>query len=91
MALVLQQVRECDGACCNRWPTPDGTSCTYLNDDNLCMIKLGEKSIPRKRSPHMLSRTAKETFRIDCVEWPQQHCEPKLGETADCCWQWVEE
>ena len=92
MALVLQQVRECDGACCKespRWPTPDGTSCKYLNNNNLCLITLGEQPVPHKRSPSVPAITAKEAFRITCVEWPQQHCEEKLGETAGCCWQWV--
>ena len=92
MSLVLKQVRECDGACCKespRWPTHHGLTCRYLKG-NLCTIKTGEDKLPSKRSPAAPDMTAEECFRIYCMEWPQQHCEEKIGETANCCWQWID-
>ena len=30
-------------------------------------------------------------FQQTCVDWPQKNSTPKIGDTGDCCWQWVEE
>ena len=91
--MQLIKVRECDAACCKsspRWPTPEGTSCEYLDADNCCKIMTGEVELPCHPSPALPKLTAEETFRMCCMEWPQQHCEQKIGETADCCWQWID-
>ena len=54
------------------------------------MIRTGEKKLPRQRSPKLPDLTAKETFKLTCVDWPH-NTTPMLGKTSECCWQWVED
>lgn len=105
MALVLEQVRDCDGACCKaspRFPDADGTDCIYrdttLGKENLgCKLMTGEvdevvfddASIPRIEYGN---RTPKEVFYDTCVNWPQNtpRKHQSVGDTGNCCWQWVD-
>ena len=89
--LTLVKMRPCDGACCKespRWPNEDGTDCIY-HDIGGCKIKRGQAEIPKGDCP-VIDMSAEKAFEMWCVEWPQKHSEKRLGETANCCWQWVE-
>ena len=101
MPLVLQQVRKCDGACCKespRFPNAKGTDCIYHKfplgkETEGCQLMSGVKTLTLTQEKEMSfafpDREAKQVFIDTCVDWPQKNCDSKLGETAGCCWQWV--
>ena len=92
--MKLIQVRECDGQCCRespRWPTRDGKSCVYLDSNNRCSVKINSVMLAiAGPSPAFPNRSAAETFKETCDDWPQ-NSNPKIGQTSECCWQWVED
>ena len=86
----LVQVRECDGKCCEespRWPNADGLSCVYLKDGK-CQIKSGDEELTTEPSPTNPDKSAEETFKKTCLDWPQNS--PVDRGTGGCCWQWVD-
>ena len=92
MVLALKQVRDCDGECCRespRYPNADRSDCIF-HDAGGCQIKRGEAEIPKGMSAALPHLTNKQDFELTCVGWPQ-NSDPKLGETANCCWQWVDD
>ena len=102
MALVLKKVRRCDGSCCKqapRWPNERGDDCIYhINPDGKessgCQLMTGIKSLIEDgvtTSVAYPDRTALVVFKDTCVDWPQKNSLREIGDTGDCCWQWVEE
>jgi hypothetical protein len=90
--MKLVQVRECDGKCCEekpRWPTVDGKRCVHLTAEGRCAIKINPELMPHEPSPCFPNRSAAETFRETCVDWPQNSYEGR--DTGGCCWQWVDD
>lgn len=88
--MILDQVRECDGACCKespRWPNADRSDCIF-HDAKGCQITRGEAEIPIGQS-RIVDMTTVEFYENTCLNWPQ-NSDPKLGETANCCWQWID-
>ncbi len=101
MALVLKQVRRCDGSCCRqspRFPNARGDDCIYhINPDGKdssgCQLMTGEKSLARDgtRSIPFPTRDEYQVYVETCVEWPQKNSIKELGNTGNCCYQYVEE
>lgn len=99
--LVLTKVRRCDGSCCKqspRFPNRAGDDCIYHNVDDGkeatgCQLMTGEETISDDgmKSSAFPSRDAYQVYFDTCVDWPQQNSIRELGNTGDCCWQWVEE
>jgi hypothetical protein len=92
--MKLVQVRKCDGACCvegPRFPNKDGSDCIY-RDSSLpgrgCTLQDGSKKMPEGNCPVLPDMSAAEAFRETCLDWPA-NSDPKIGETAGCCWQWM--
>jgi hypothetical protein len=97
VALVLQQVRTCDGGCCKsspRFPNAEGDDCIYRtepSEEKGCSLMADKTPIYGKTSPSMPNDTAVQCFNKTCRDWPHNQV-PMLGITGDdCCWQWVEE
>ncbi len=103
--LALVQVRPCDGACCKaapRFPVARGV-CKYFDDTidvevgkagRFCKLfadtsKQRELS-KRPRETNLNKLSDRDYFQQTCVDWPQNST-PKIGDTAGCCWQWVED
>lgn len=97
MALVLKQIRTCDGACCvesPRFPNKDHSDCIYRDPANPargCTLQRDPSLIPEGNCPVLPNMSAMEAFEMTCLRWPQDTAEAKLGETENCCWQWAEE
>lgn len=106
MALVLKQVRRCDGACCRespRFPNIDGTDCRYRitgtdgKETSGCGLMVDSKLIPKPNVKCELigweDRSAEEVFTETCVNWPQNIPVTfhRPDKTGGCCWQFVEE
>jgi len=91
----LVQTRSCDGQCCRespRFPNDDHTDCKYrdpTNPEKGCLLQRDPSLIPEGNCPALPKMGAKEAFELTCINWPE-NSDPKLGETANCCWQWVE-
>jgi hypothetical protein len=86
----LVQTRDCDGACCRespRWPNADRSDCLF--HDHSCRIRRGEAEIPEE-SPVRQNMTGVDVFILDCLQWPQKNCRARIGQTVNCCWQWVD-
>ncbi len=98
MALVLEQVRRCDGACCKespRFPNEAGDDCRFHSpgagpDTRGCVLMTGGAEIPDEPSKIFPMRSARRVFQETCVGWPQNTPvdERRLGKTGGCCWQW---
>ena len=99
MGLVLRQVRACDGSCCRespRFPNARGDDCIYHlapagKERGGCKLMIDPSLVPLagvKSSPYP-ERDAKDVYRETCVEWPQKNSLKEIGDTGDCCWQWV--
>lgn len=90
----LVQVRKCDGECCKespRFPNADRTDCIYRTEQNPekgCILQCDASLIPDGQCPVLPHFTAKEAFEQTCLPWPE-NSDPKIGETGNCCWQWV--
>lgn len=101
MALVLKKVRRCDGSCCKespRFPNRAGDDCIYHlktggKEASGCQLMTGTKTIldGGTKSFAFPDRDAYRVYIDTCVDWPQKNSTPRLGNTGDCCWQWVEE
>lgn len=96
MALVLEQVRTCDGACCiegPRFPKEDHSDCIYRDSnappDKACMLIARIERVPHGMSTALLHLTNQEAFDRTCIKFPQNTI-PRLGKTGNCCFQWVE-
>lgn len=90
--MKLVQVRECDGECCRespRFPNEDHSDCLY-HDEGGCMLMRNIGLVPDGLCPVYPRLTAMDALILHCFQWPQIGCDAKLGETANCCWQWVE-
>ena len=105
MALVLRQVRRCDGQCCRespRFPNADGTDCIHHltssdgKENAGCELMNNPAKRPNPGVKSVLvgweSLKAVDVFQDTCVDWP--HNTPvihqKIGDTGGCCWQWEE-
>ena len=53
----------------------------------------GEKTILDDGTKSVVSplRDAYTVYIDTCVDWPQKNSIPRIGDTGDCCWQYVEE
>lgn len=104
--LQLTQIRICDGKCCKtapRFPNGNKSDCIYRTiasgkDDfrsgsSGCKLMSGEEIMPDEPSKVQFGKTAAESFKDTCVDWPQNTPKEKqrLGKTGDCCWQWIEQ
>ena len=99
MGLVLRQVRACDGSCCRgspRFPNERGDDCLYHitpvgKERGGCMLMNDPRLVPEAgvKSFPFPERDAKDVFLETCVEWPHNK-RPAIGDTGDCCWQWME-
>ena len=89
MSLVLKQVRTCDGACCiesPRFHNEDHSDCIYRDaskPEKGCMLMAGTAELPKG------DLSAKVFFQKTCVDWPE-HGVKRIGQTSNCCQQWVE-
>ena len=96
--MQLAQVRDCDGACCiesPRFPNKDHSDCIFHvpvigKESSGCMLMTGEAKVPLRGGINYNNLTPQELFQETCVNWPQNST-PRLGETDDCCLQWVED
>ena len=92
--MKLVQVRTCDGACCvesPRFPNEDHTDCKYRDatqPEQGCKIMAGTASLGDGQCPVLPDLTEQQAFDQTCTPWPG-NSEPKAGETANCCYQWV--
>lgn len=101
MALILVKVRRCDGSCCRespRFPNRNGDDCIYHitsdgKESSGCQLMTGEKTLARDgtKSIPFPDRDEYAVYIDTCVDWPQKNSFRELGDTGDCCWQWVEE
>jgi len=103
MALVLKQVRLCDGACCREmpvFPNAKGDDCIYRiatlgPHSSGCQLMLDPTKQPppgEKTNLKKETRDAIDVFNDACVNWPKTHATYKVGRpTGGCCWQWVNE
>ncbi len=93
----LEQVRECDGKCCEekpRWPNADHTDCVYHipskgKESAGCKLMAGSEPIPTEESPAWPGRDPEEVFEQTCRLWPQNA--PEGRDTDGCCLQWVDD
>lgn len=98
MALVLQQIRVCDGACCRespRFPNADHSDCIYHDtsggkENAGCMLMRGAAPVPTEGGVPLGNLTTEQVYQETCVKWPQENSEPEVGDTGGCCWQLVE-
>ncbi len=95
----LEQVRECDGKCCEespRWPNTDHTHCIYWEAPEVstqaviygCKLMRGEAEVPAE-SPIWPGRSGAEVYQETCVNWPHNIREGR--DVGGCCWQWVDD
>lgn len=97
--MQLVQVKRCDGACCRespRFPNADHSDCIFHDTSGGketagCMLMTGAKTL---RGDEQIikyeGRTRQSIFEETCVAWPQKNSVPEVGNTGNCCWQWVE-
>jgi hypothetical protein len=94
--MKLVQVRECDGKCCKespRFPNADRSDCIYRTEPDQqkgCALQRDPSLIPDGNCPVLPDLTAKQAFEQTCLPWPE-NSDPVIGETGDCCWQWVDD
>ena len=89
MALVLVQVRACDGECCREKPRwPKRGTCEFLKNGK-CQIMEGRKSVPVSDSPAWPGRDSNEVYQETCVDFPQNTHEGR--DLMGCCWQWIDD
>lgn len=105
MALVLQQIRRCDGQCCKespRFPNPAGTDCIHhLNpkgkESSGCALMVDSSQVPvegfKSRLIRWEDRDARDVFQETCINWPQNIPlrVQRLTKTGGCCWQFVDD
>jgi hypothetical protein len=95
--IQLKQVRKCDGQCCiesPRFPNKDHSDCIYRDaskPERGCKLQADPSLLPEGNCPVLPKMSAREAFEMTCLRWPQETAEAKLGETENCCWQWVTE
>lgn len=53
----------------------------------------GEKTLKDDGTKSIVSptRDAYQVYIDTCVDWPHKNSIKEIGNTGDCCWQWVEE
>ena len=98
MALQIQQVRTCDGACCKsspRFPNADKSDCIYrTNTDQSRGCSLRNEGADLDGlpvSPTHPDITGRECFELTCLNWPHNDTRPMVDSTgSECCLQWVE-
>lgn len=98
MALVLKQVRRCDGACCKespRFPNERGNDCIFHKsrvgkESSGCMLMTGEMTLSNERVVAYVGRDAQSVFEETCEAWPQRNSTVEVGDTGGCCWQYVD-
>ena len=91
-SLVLVRQRACDGSCCKqspRFPTPDGKDCIYHNNSG-CALMHDQSLCPEGKNKIFPKETNLKVFYDTCINWPQNIEKPRIGQTGDCCWQYIE-
>ncbi len=101
MALVLKQLRRCNGSCCKqspRFPNRAGDDCIYHTggdgkETSGCELMAGTKTILDDGTKSIVSptRDAYQVYIDTCIDWPQKNSTPRKDDTGNCCWQWVDE